>query len=203
LISATLKIGLVLLWVLACPALALAQSRPSSRDWQARDEESTGGGPSPQRRSQTELMLEGLRDLDWGLAVVVVGGGTGLFIGVLYLLHRRRIRPRVCERCHGLRTLLSEEEEDDHLETGEQVEEKLGSVDYDVWWCHHCHDVEVLPHKPLITLYLTCDRCRYTTVSRSTSAPRLGRHGNQYVDVTLDCLNCHHTVTFTRRYDDS
>lgn len=188
---------------MACPLAALAQSRPSSRAWDEDAEEPTEGGRSPQRRSQTELILEGLRDLDWGLALVVVGGGTALFIGALAVQHRWRHRPRACARCHRPRTLLHELEEDFHLEPGEQVEERLGSVDYDVWWCDHCHDVEVLPHRPLITPYLRCDRCRYTTVKQSTTPLPRGAWGARYVRVTLACQHCHHTVSFTRRSDPS
>jgi uncharacterized protein len=192
----------VLIGFLACPALVLARNRPSSDPWDEHDEEPTRGARLPPRRSQAELFLEGLRDLDWGLAVVVVGGGTGLFIGVLYLLHQRRIRPRICAQCHQPRRLLSEEEEDDHLEVGEQVEEKMGSMDYDVWWCDHCHDVEVLPHKPLYTPYASCDRCQYNTVKQFSTPLPSGTWGTRYVQVTLECQSCHHSVSFKRRQDD-
>ncbi len=191
----------MLLWALACPALTLAQSRPYASDWDDHDEEPDKGGHSMKRRT-LEPELEGLRNLDWPLAMAVVGGGTALGLGVLVVLHKRRHRPRLCARCHRPRTLLHEQEDDYHLDPGEQVEEQLGSVDYDVWWCEHCHDTEVLPHRPLITPYVDCDRCRYTTVKESTTPLPRGRFGQRYVRVTLTCQHCHHTTSFTRRIDD-
>jgi hypothetical protein len=140
--------------------------------------------------------------VDWRFALIVVSGGTALLLIVLAVLHKWRRRQRLCERCHYPRTLLSEQEEDDHLESGEQVEEKVGSVDYDVWWCAHCKDVEVLPYRALVTPYLTCEECRYITLDRSVSEPMRRRDGNKYVRVTLSCRHCHHTSSFLRRYHD-
>ena len=180
---------LVLLWLLACPTLALAQSRPE-------------GERVPQPGKLLKESVEGLTD-DVPFTIAVVGGGTALLFVVLALMHRWRHRPRPCARCHSPRTLLHDLEDDFHLEPGEQVEEKMGSVDYDVWWCDHCLDVEVLPHRPLYTPYLRCDRCRYTTVKQSTSDPIRGRFGDMSVRVTLSCHHCHHTSSFMRSYERS
>lgn len=47
-------------------------------------------------------------------------------------LHRLRFKPRVSKAGHPMK-LLSEDEEDVHLDEGMQAEENIFSVDYDVW----------------------------------------------------------------------
>lgn len=48
-------------------------------------------------------------------------------------LHKWRYRPRVNQKTGNMMKLLSEEEEDVHLDEGMQAEENVFSVDYDVW----------------------------------------------------------------------
>jgi len=48
-------------------------------------------------------------------------------------LHKLRYKPRISPRSGNPMKLLSEEEEDVHLDEGMQAEEEVFSVDYDVW----------------------------------------------------------------------
>src|SRR5690242_15714512 len=60
-----------------------------------------------------------------------------------------RRRPRHCPNGHGRMRLLSEAEDDAMLTREEGLEERLGSVDYDVWVCRQCDQRLVIPYRKL------------------------------------------------------
>lgn len=115
-------------------------------------------------------------------------GGIGLLIGGRFYL---RYRPRSCEKCKLDMVLLKEDEDDQFLEPGQQLEEHLGSVDYDVWACLECEDVLVLRYGTIFTSYSTCPRCQYVTIHRieHTLVSATYSHGGK-VRVVEDCQNC-------------
>jgi uncharacterized protein len=49
----------------------------------------------------------------------------------------RRYRRRRCPQCQATMARLGETEDDAHLNEPQLVEERIGSVDYDVWKCRH------------------------------------------------------------------
>lgn len=72
----------------------------------------------------------------------ILGGlglsGLGLVVGGRYWI---RYRPRDCEVCNDRRVLLDEVSDDEFLDPPERIEERIGSVDYDVWACLTCEEV--------------------------------------------------------------
>ena len=77
----------------------------------------------------------------WGIGTVLagIGGAIAAAIGSITGFRRwRRYRRRRCPRCQTLMTRLGETEDDALLAEGEQAEERVGSVDYDVWKCGAC-----------------------------------------------------------------
>lgn len=63
-------------------------------------------------------------------------GLAGVIIGIVWGIGRYlRFRARPCPRGHGRMQLLSESEDDLELEEGARFEERIGSVNYDVWRC--------------------------------------------------------------------
>jgi uncharacterized protein len=127
------------------------------------------------------------------------GGAGGLVIGIAGLRRWLRRRPRLCGTCQQPRQLLDEHADDSHLDAGQLREEKLGSVDYDVWWCEGCADARVERHGAWLTSYSTCPSCDYKTKSESTStlvSATYDRGGT--VRVTLDCKHCSYHDSFTR-----
>ena len=123
-------------------------------------------------------------------------------VGLLGLVGVRswwRKRPRVCETCKFPRHRLSEETDDPHLNPGQQTEESLGSVDYDVWWCGRCNDALVLRYGKFFSSYSTCDGCGNKTASSSsvTLVEATYSHGGT-VEVTETCAHCPHRHTYTR-----
>jgi uncharacterized protein len=123
-----------------------------------------------------------------GLALLVGGGGAAA--GTLLVRRRRRLRPRPCPRGHGLMTRLPEAEDDAALEGGQRVEERVGSVDYDVWACPACDERLVIPYRRWSS-YEGCPRCRFRTVKKSSRTVRAATTGSTGLEeITLACANC-------------
>lgn len=78
------------------------------------------------------------------------------------LLRWKRNRPRRCPKCGQRMHRLSEQLDDAALDPGQHMEEKLRSVDYDVWSCT-CGESLVLPYKSVLTKYKECPSCHRRT----------------------------------------
>ena len=120
----------------------------------------------------------------------LLGGGATL-AGVGTLVVRRRHRPPKCPRGHGPMTRLDEQQDDTRLSSDERVEERLGSVDYDVWTCAQCDAVVVKPWRKWFSGYGECARCgRLTSKSTSNTLLPATQASGGLVEVTTRCLNC-------------
>ena len=64
-----------------------------------------------------------------------------------------------------LMTRLGEADDDALLEGGQQAEERIGSVDYDVWKCGACGHRFTLRYPKWITGYAKCPQCHNRTKS--------------------------------------
>jgi uncharacterized protein len=82
-----------------------------------------------------------------GIVFGAIGAGLALIGGAAGATRYRRRRPRRCPRGHGFMVRLDEQADDAHLDSGQQLEEKLDSVDYDVWVCPTCQYAMVIPHR--------------------------------------------------------
>jgi uncharacterized protein len=87
------------------------------------------------------------------------------------LAYRRRC-PRPCPRGHGPMTRLAEAEDDAALDAGQRVEERVGSVDYDVWACAACDERAVIAYRRWWSSYDGCPKCRYRTVEKTSRTLR-------------------------------
>ena len=104
----------------------------------------------------------------WGIGTVLAGiGGTiAAAIGSITGFRRwRRYRRRRCPRCQTLMTRLGEVEDDALLAEGQQAEERVGSVDYDVWKCGECSHHFTLRYPKWMTGYAKCPQCGNRTKS--------------------------------------
>ena len=90
-------------------------------------------------------------------------GGVGLLGSFFGVRHYLRYRSRSCDTCRIDRVLLTEVQDDDFLNKPERIEEKIGSVDYDVWACLECEDVVKLRYGRWMTRYSKCPDCSYVT----------------------------------------
>lgn len=116
------------------------------------------------------------------------------------LYHRNRNRRIKCPTCGHKMNKLSEEQDNELLSSSQDLEEKLGSVDYDVWVCPECGTIERFPFREKQTTYTECPACHTVAmqlVSDRVIRPATIHHGGEGVK-TYKCLFCHHTEE--RRY---
>ena len=134
-----------------------------------------GGGTSDRR--QLPLFL----GLGLGLAGLLgIGGATAW-----------RYRPRRCPNGHGRMRKLSEAEDDAQLTREEGLEERLGSVNYDVYVCDSCGARVVEAHRKLFSKYSACPKCSRRTLETNTVtlvAATTVSTGRQRV--IRNCRNC-------------
>jgi uncharacterized protein len=97
-------------------------------------------------------------------APIAIGGLIALVIAAITGRRYARNRPRKCPKCAQRMQRLGEIADNAMLEHGALTEEKLGSVDYDVWVCD-CGGKRILPYKRLFTKYKECRKCRRITAS--------------------------------------
>ncbi|WP_299349220.1 TPM domain-containing protein [uncultured Shimia sp.] len=103
----------------------------------------------------------------------------------------RRNKPRICPVDCTKMVKLDEVWDDQHLEKGEITEERLKSVDYDVWTCERCEHVTVEAYKSWFSSYGACRSCGYRTVQGDTTiitAATTSSTGLKRIDYT--CHNC-------------
>ena len=130
----------------------------------------------------------------------VTGGVGGALLGGAALMRRYlRRRPRTCPACAATMTRLDEATDDAHLSSGEKTEERVGSVDYDIWACPGCRHTLKLRYGALFTSYARCPECRSKTLKSETTTMQsatTSSTGLARVDET--CAHCNHRRSYTR-----
>jgi uncharacterized protein len=75
----------------------------------------------------------------------------------------RRFGPHGCSKCGTRLELLSELDEDPKLSSVQQLEEKIGSVDYDVWVCPACLNNDTERYINTFSSFRECPKCNART----------------------------------------
>lgn len=123
-------------------------------------------------------------------------------IPLLLMLNHWRNHPRRCPNCKAKMHRLDEESDNAYLTPAQDLEEQIGSVDYDVWLCPQCNETDILPYQNHNDRkHIECDVCHARTAHlvkarvllRPTSTQK-GRGVRVY-----ECRNCH--ATFEKPYD--
>jgi uncharacterized protein len=78
-------------------------------------------------------------------------------------LHHLRNDVYDCPQCAQAMHKLGETEDNTYLEKGQVVEEKLESVDYDVWRCDTCNTQTVLNYTNMRSALADCPSCKHKT----------------------------------------
>ncbi|MEO0331223.1 MAG: TPM domain-containing protein [Bacteroidota bacterium] len=156
--------------------------------------------------------IEGIEDFSEPLSSKEDGGSFGVLTFLLSIVSviigwfvwrkRRRNAPRKSKKTGLEMRKMSEAEEDVHLDQGQQIEEQIGSVDYDVWVSDQPDDISIIAYKNTFNhRYSKCPNCSYITyhlaksqVLRSANYSRAGEGVRKYA-----CKNCDHTES--RRYN--
>lgn len=79
-------------------------------------------------------------------------------------MNRIRNTPFDCEQCHTPMELMLKKNKKQHLAEGQAVEEKMGSVSYDIWHCNTCNKEKVVGYNSLYTKASECPECHYRTL---------------------------------------
>ena len=137
---------------------------------------------------------------------------TGILAGLggLGLLFKQfvRYRRRRCPDCGTDMVRLDESSDNQYLNPGQNVEERLGSVDYDVWQCPTCETVDINRYDSLFSSYKVCRGCHHKTLtSRRTVVKSATQYTEGIAEIAETCQNCSyrhsHTVTIPRIEDSS
>lgn len=111
---------------------------------------------------------------------------------------RRKVRSAniACPKCSSRMRHLSEEEEDAFLDRAKQSEERVGSIDYDVWLCDACQNHLVLPYESKASSYTACPKCKARTYSLYANVVR--RNPTQFSEGAGEksylCKHCGYSV---------
>lgn len=134
----------------------------------------------------------------------LIGGFATLGMGlvpaiwlVLLMEHWRNGR-RACPNCGGPMKKIDEVHDNDYLTPAQDLEERVGSVDYDVWLCPKCGETDILPYVNRSSTLKECENCHARTArlsaDRTLRRPTTSAEGMGMREYT--CMNCRH---ITRR----
>lgn len=75
----------------------------------------------------------------------------------------KRYGPHGCSKCGSWLELLSEQDDDPKLTSIQQLEEKIGSVNYDVWFCPACLNSDTKRYINFFSPFFECPSCHART----------------------------------------
>lgn len=141
------------------------------------------------------------------LPETLIAGGSLLISLFMQRRLYRRYGPHPCEHCSGPMRLLSEAEDDQHLEKVQRLEETLGSVDYDVWYCPACLKSDTERYIVRFSGFADCPNCSARTLKETTivlvAATRSHGGQNRIDGVCQSCSHKTSRIENTARISDS
>lgn len=150
-----------------------------------------------------EKSLRWQRDLPlyWLCAALSLGSGLIFALLALWMKRHYRNKPVVCDTCGTKMHRLGEEEDNALLSPSQDLEEKLNTVDYDVWECPKCGTIERFPFKIKQDKYTECERChtiaKYEVCDKIVVRPTVQHEGVR--EKEYHCAYCdNRTKTRTR-----
>ena len=138
------------------------------------------------------------RFLDW-IGAWIYAAVAPVLAGAGFLFRRwQRNSPRRCPNDGSRMQKLAEHWDDRHLQEGQIAEEKVKSIDYDVWQCAQCDHLTIEAYKSWFSRYSACRSCGFKTVQASTIlvSPTTASTGKKRVDYI--CHNCSDVWSATR-----
>lgn len=136
--------------------------------------------------------LDQYRTLTLFASFLTLGMALPAFLTLVVKMKKVRRHKRDCPHCGTRMQLIDEEHDNDYLTPAQDTEERINSIDYDVWHCPKCHQTEVLPYIKRESDYSVCDRCGARAMSlvdrRTLRQPTVNTEG-EGVDIYI-CKNC-------------
>ena len=135
--------------------------------------------------------------MPWWLAPL---GGIPVVIGAITVFRKwRRHRRRYCPQCRTRMRCLSDSEDDEQLGPGQGAEERIGSVDYDVWKCPSCSHQFTLRYAKWLSKYDKCPQCSNRTKSSTESVINAATTSHSGTARVLEqCAFCSFTNEYTK-----
>lgn len=128
------------------------------------------------------------------LGVVSLGAGLIYFLLAWFNYRKWRMMKVKCPTCGAKMHRLPEDKDNESLSASQDLEERLDTVDWDVWVCDRCGTVERFPYRTSQKKYTECPRCHtvaYGLVSDTVVTPATTRSEGQGVR-TYECRYCHY-----------
>lgn len=136
----------------------------------------------------------------WILAFLSLGLGVIFPLIAMWKYRRARFGIRRCAKCGGRMAKVSQPRDQEWLTPAQQLERRLGSVDYDVWRCPQDGEVEIDRYPREQSRYFSCPNCGNVTmhqVGRRTIIPATTRQSGVGEKI-YKCEYCGHN--HTKRY---
>ena len=146
-------------------------------------------------RGENNVQYYQVSDVVSGARILAFVFPLPLLLFYLYVNRLRRSlreKPLRCDHCSGTMRLLSEAEEDQYLDFKQQAEERVKSIDYDVWKCNVCDNYKVLAYEKMTTNYKVCPQCgakTYSLISDRIITPATSLTSGRGEKVH-ECANC-------------
>ncbi len=135
----------------------------------------------------------------WPMVGVGAVGVLSLGLIVGFVVRDRR-RQRTCDACGIYMPMLDEVADDAHLDAGQQVEERIGAIDWQVHVCPQCSAVRTFARERWFSGYQRCPQCsRKARTSSTTTLQHATQYSGGLVEITEQCAHC----SFHRRYTRS
>ncbi len=153
--------------------------------------------PLPLRQNPTPASFAARSEAGGGGARWVwMGSGLGLLlVGYGFL----RFRAPRCPRCKEKMRQLDEAADDAYLEPAEKVEERIGSVDHQIWLCPACGEHKKRRGSRFFSGYHTCPECGAKTLgSTSTTLETATTYRYGLIEIHEACESCSYQNTRTR-----
>ena len=155
------------------------------------------------------VALAPMRPIAKAFCYLGLGVPLAVYLPLKAALHRWRDSPRECPNCHHKMQKVDEEHDNNYLTPAQDLEEKLNSVDYDVWLCPECGETDIYPFVIPGSGWEECPVCHTRAMrlekSRILRKPTTSAEGvgeREYV-----CRNCGNTTrqryTIPREADDT
>jgi uncharacterized protein len=130
--------------------------------------------------------------------ILVGGGAGGSFAALMLFLNFLRYRKRYCPNCHTEMVRLDETLDDAYLDAGQQKEELLKSVDYDIWQCPSCQTQQQYRYRRWFSRYSKCPSCQYRTLK--VTKKTLERATTSSTGRGVKTSSCRHCNLHRERY---
>lgn len=147
----------------------------------------------PTNYSKSIMWRSHLMPYVW-FSILSLGAALPFLLLAFWQYRSWRTRPLKCSTCGAKMHRLPEEKDNELLTPSQDLEERLDTVDYDVWECPECGTVERFPFKVKQTKYTECPACH--TIAMTLESDRVvhpattRREG--YGVKTYECKFCGH-----------